>query len=64
MRLEQWDTLTSDNVIKYQRSQYRLLFKDPLGYWLTETLDVLDRPLSFKKLIVRTGNIRGFSLVK
>lgn len=64
MTIEQWNKLKEDNVVQYERNRYRLLFKDPIGYWLTEVIDIFNEPMSFRKLVFKTENIRGFSLVK
>jgi hypothetical protein len=63
MTLEQWTNLEENNIIQYRENKYKLLFKDSIGRWITETLDFLNRPVNFRKLEINQNQIRGFSLV-
>lgn len=63
MTIEQWTSLEVNNIIQYRENKYKLLFQDAIGRWITETLDLLNRPVNFRKLEITQNQIRGFSLV-
>lgn len=63
MTIEQWTSLETNNIIQYRENKYKLILKDSIGRWITETLDMFNRPVNFRKLEITQNQIRGFSLV-
>lgn len=65
MTLEDWNSLEEDTQIQSSRFNYKLLFKDPVGIWLTEQSNIYSKSSNgFKKLQPKIKDICRFRVVR